>query len=257
MEAQDRGPGVQDALAAAARRAGLDRADGPVTTSSLLGAMGGVRGILEALVPGFAFVVLFATTSSLPIALGVSVAIAVVFVVARLVQRSPASPAIGGLLATLVSAALALFTGRAENNFVLGLVENAVYGGVLLVSVLVGWPLIGLAVGYLEGAGTAWRKDRRRFVAMQALTLLWVALFALRLAVQLPLYYSGQVELLGTFKLIMGIPLFAPLLVLSWLIVRAAFPPRQDTRKHDTPEHVAPKHDAATYEAPTHPESGS
>ncbi|HEY8588623.1 MAG TPA: DUF3159 domain-containing protein, partial [Naasia sp.] len=35
---------------------------------------------------------------------------------------------------------------------------------------------------------------------------------------------AGEIELLGTFKLIMGLPLFAPLLVLSWLVVRAAFP---------------------------------
>ncbi|WP_210505755.1 DUF3159 domain-containing protein [Naasia sp. SYSU D00057] len=230
MADEERTPGVQDAMAAAARRAGFDRADQPITSATLLGAMGGIRGILEALVPGIAFVVLFATTSSLPIALGVSVAIAVVFVVLRVAQRSPVSPAVGGLVATLASAALALLTGRAEDNFVFGLIQNAAYGGVLLVSVLVGWPLIGVAVGYLEGEGTAWRKDRRKFVAMQALTLLWVGLFALRLIVQVPLYYSGQVELLGTFKLIMGIPLFAPLLVVSWLIVRAAFP-----AKHDAP----------------------
>jgi len=230
MADEERTPGVQDAMAAAARRAGFDRADQAITTASLLGAMGGVRGILEALVPGVAFVVLFATTSSLPIALGVSVAIAVVFVVLRVAQRSPVSPAIGGLVATLASAALALLTGRAEDNFVFGLLQNAAYGGVLLVSVLVGWPLIGVAIGYLEGEGTAWRKDRRKFVAMQTLTLLWVALFALRLIVQVPLYYSGQAELLGTFKLIMGIPLFAPMLVVSWLIVRAAFP-----AKHDAP----------------------
>jgi hypothetical protein len=108
---------------------------------------------------------------------------------------------------------------------------------VLLVSVLVGWPLIGVAVGFLYGEGTAWRKDRRKFVAMQALTLLWVGLFALRLAVQVPLYYAGQVELLGTFKLIMGIPLFAPLLVLSWFIVRGAFP------EHHRTHHAAPSRD--------------
>jgi len=235
MEPDDRSPGVQDALAAAARRAGFDQASAPVTSRSLLVAMGGVRGVLEALIPGIAFVVLFATTSSLPIALGVSVAIAVVFVLLRAVQRSPVAPAIGGLVATLASAALALLTGRAQDNFVFGLLQNAGYGGVLLVSVLVGWPLIGLAVGYLEGEGTAWRKDRRKFLAMQALTLLWVALFALRLLVQVPLYYSGQVELLATFKLIMGIPLFAPLLVLSWLIVRAAFPSKHDAGKQAAP----------------------
>lgn len=233
---EDRAPGVEDAFASVARRAGLDRAAGPVTRHAVLDAIGGVRGVIEALVPGVAFVVLFALTN-LPIALGVSVGVAAVFVALRALQKSPVAPAVGGLLAAVVSAVLALITGRPEDNFVLGLLQNAAYGGVLLVSVLVGWPLLGLAVGFLLGEGTAWRKDRRKFVAMQALTLLWVALFALRLIVQVPLYYAGQVELLATFKLVMGIPLFAPLLVLSWLIVRAAFP------EHHRAHHGAPKSD--------------
>jgi hypothetical protein len=59
---------------------------------------------------------------------------------------------------------------------------------------------------------------------MRWLTLVWVAMFAARLLVQLPLYFSGNVELLGTLRLLMGIPLYAPLLVLSWLVVRAVFP---------------------------------
>jgi hypothetical protein len=214
------------ALAAAARRAGFGAvADGaPVTGRSVLDSIGGIRGILEALLPGVLVVLLFSFTSSLPLALGVSVGMAGLFVLLRVLQRSPVSPAVGGLVATVASAALALFTGRAEDNFVIGLLTNAVYGGGLLLSVLVGWPLLGLAIGFLYGDGTAWRRNRRRFRAMQWLTLMWVALFALRLAVQAPLYFSGQIELLGTFKLVMGLPLFAPLLVLSWLIVRAAFP---------------------------------
>lgn len=221
---EDRTPGVEDALASAARRAGFDRAGGPVTRRAVLESIGGVRGVIESLTPTFVFVVLFVVTSSLPIALGVSVGVAAVFVVLRAIQRSPVAPAVGGLLAAVASAVLSLITGRPEDNFVLGLVQNAAYGGVLLISVLVGWPLIGVAVGFLFGEGTSWRKDRRTFVAMQGLTLLWVGLFALRLAVQLPLYFAGQAELLGTFKLVMGIPLFAPLLVLSWFIVRGAFP---------------------------------
>lgn len=214
------------ALAGAARRAGFGAvADGEaVTGRTVLDAVGGVRGILEALVPGVLFVALFATTASLPLALGVSVGVSLLFVILRAVQRSPVSPAVGGLVATVASAALALFTGRAEDNFLLGILTNAAYGGGLLISVLVGWPLIGLAIGFLHGEGTEWRKDRRKFRAMQWLTLLWVGLFLLRLAVQVPLYSAGEIELLGTLKLIMGLPLFAPLLVVSWLVVRAAFP---------------------------------
>ncbi|BDI22848.1 DUF3159 domain-containing protein [Herbiconiux sp. L3-i23] len=222
----------RESLAEAARRAGFGQvADGgAVTGRGLLAAVGGIRGIAETLVPGLLFVVIYSITPNLPLALGVSVGSAVVFAIVRLLQRSPITQALGGLLGAVASAGLALFTGRAEDNFVLGLITNAAYGGGLLVSVLVGWPLIGLAVGYLFGEGTAWRRDRRKFRAMQLLTLIWVALFLTRLAVQLPLYLSGQVELLGTLKLAMGLPLFAPLLVLSWLIARATFAPTRTDR---------------------------
>lgn len=217
----------QQSLAEAARRAGFGQIAGGdgVTGRGLLSAIGGIRGVLEAVLPGVLFVVLFSTTQSLPWSLGISVGAAAVFTVARLIQRTPVTQAIGGLLAALASAGLSLFTGRAEDNFVLGLITNGGYAVGLLISVLVGWPLIGLAVGYLFGEGTAWRKDRRKFRAMQGLTLIWVALFGARLAVQLPLYLSGQIELLGTLKLIMGLPLYAPLLVLSWLMARAVFAP--------------------------------
>jgi hypothetical protein len=46
------------------------------------------------------------------------------------------------------------------------------------------------------------------------------ALFAARLAVQLPLYFAGKVALLGTIKLAMGAPPFVALLWVSYLIMR-------------------------------------
>jgi hypothetical protein len=50
--------------------------------------------------------------------------------------------------------------------------------------------------------------------------LVWVGFFALRLAVQLPLYYSGQVELLAASKVVLGAPAYAGLLVLTWVLLR-------------------------------------
>ncbi len=121
-------------------------------------------------------------------------------------QKSPPSAAIGGLVAAAAAAALALWTGRGADNFVPGLITNAVYGAVILVSALIGWSLIGLAVGFLMGEGTTWRNDRRKRRAYFWLGIAWAALFFARLAVQLPLYLAGDVTALGTLKLIMGPP---------------------------------------------------
>ncbi|WP_309064319.1 DUF3159 domain-containing protein [Microbacterium sp.] len=211
------------ALGAAARRAGLDPR-GESTHRVVWGAMGGWRGILESVLPSLAFVVLFTLRPEpLILSLGVSVGLAAVFTVVRLLQKSPPSAALGGLAAAGAAALLALWTGRGADNFVPGLITNAVYGTAMIVSALIGWSIIGLAVGFLMGEGTAWRADRRKRRAFFWLAIAWGMLFLLRLGVQLPLYLTDQVTLLGTLKLVMGLPLFAPMVAVTWLVVRALY----------------------------------
>lgn len=217
------------ALGGAARRAGLDPAETGATHKVVWSAIGGWRGILESVLPSLAFVILFTIAPEpLLLPLGVSVGLAAVFTIVRLIQKSPPSAAIGGLVAAAAAAALALWTGRGEDNFVPGLFTNAAYGTAMLVSALIGWSLIGLAVGFLMGEGTAWRNDRRKRRAFLWLGIAWAALFYARLAVQLPLYLAGEVTALGTLKLIMGLPLFAPLIAVTWLVVRALYPRTPD-----------------------------
>lgn len=213
------------ALGGAARRAGLDPAAGGSTQQVVWSAMGGWRGILESVLPSLAFVVLFTIRPEpLILPLGVSVGLAAIFTAIRLAQKSPPAAAIGGLVAAGAAAVLALMTGRGEDNFVLGFFTNAAYGSVLLISALIGWSLIGVAAGFLVGEGTSWRADRRKRRAYFWLGIAWAALFAARLAVQLPLYFAGDVTALGTLKLVMGLPLFAPMIAVTWLVVRALHP---------------------------------
>ncbi|GAA1912128.1 DUF3159 domain-containing protein [Microbacterium aoyamense] len=219
------------ALGGAARRAGLDPADGKSTGRVVWAAIGGVRGILESVLPGLVFVVAWTLTydpatkdANLPLSLGLSVGLAVVFTAVRLIQRQSAAAAIGGLVATGVAAALSLLTGRGEDNFIPGFITNIAYGSALLISAVIGWSLIGLAVGFLMGEGTAWRRDKRKRRVFFWLAIVWAGLFAARLIVQVPLYFAGDVTALGTLKLIMGLPLFAPLIAVTWLVVRALYP---------------------------------
>ncbi|MBF4560887.1 DUF3159 domain-containing protein [Microbacterium sp. VKM Ac-2870] len=212
------------ALGGAARRAGLDPARQSHTGHVVWAAMGGWRGVLESVLPGLAFVVLFTVTQNLVLSLVISVGTAAIFTVVRLLQRSPVSAALGGLIATAVAAALALWTGRGQDNFVPGLITNAAYGTAFLVSAVIGWSLIGLAVGFLMNEGTVWRIDARKRRVFFWLAIAWAALFYLRLAVQLPFYFADDVTTLGTLKLVMGLPLFAPLVAVTWLAVRAVYP---------------------------------
>ena len=215
---------IAQALGGAARKAGMDPAVEASTGHVVWHAMGGWRGVLESVLPGLAFVLMFTFTRDLLLSLIVSVGLAAVFTVVRLIQRSPLTAAIGGLVAAAAAAALALWTGRGEDNFVPGLITNAVYGSAFLISAIVGWSLIGLAVGFLMNEGTQWRADRRKRRVFFWLAIAWAALFFARLGVQLPLYFAGDVTTLGTLKLVMGLPLFAPLVAVTWLAVRALYP---------------------------------
>ena len=227
---EDRGdsptpPSFSESLSAAAQKSGFGQVtpgETP-TAGALLGAMGGVRGIVESLLPGFVFVFVYAITQETLPSVLIPAAIAVLFVLVRLVTRSPVMPALVGLLGIAVSAALAIFSGDAKENFVLGFWLNGAYVVALLVSLVARWPVIGIIVGLLRGEGSAWRDDKAKYRVAMVTTVLWTCLFAARLAVQVPLYYADQTQLLGGAKLIMGLPLYAATLWVTWLLVRAVY----------------------------------
>ena len=96
-------------------------------------AIGGVRGLVEAVLPGLVFVVAFVIfTPNLVIPLVASVVAALVLVVARLVQRTPVTQALGGLLGIAIGVVWAWTSGEAENYYAGGLLLNAGYLVVLL-----------------------------------------------------------------------------------------------------------------------------
>ena len=216
---------LRESLGQAVRRAGFGQvAPGEVpTAASLLKAVGGARGLVESILPGLGFLVVYTLTHELVASVLAPVVVAIAFVVLRLVGRTPATQAFAGVIGIGISAALALMTGRAEDNFLPGIIINVVSVAVLLASLAIRWPLIGVIAGLLTNEGTAWRQDRAKRRVLSLATWLWCGLFTLRLAVQLPLYLSGQTELLAATKLVMGVPLYAAMLWVTWLLVRAVY----------------------------------
>nr|WP_228497672.1 DUF3159 domain-containing protein [Frigoribacterium sp. VKM Ac-1396] len=189
----------------------------------MLTAIGGVRGLVESIVPGLGFVVVYTITRDVVPSVLIPLVLAVAFVVARAVQRGPVAQALAGVFGIALSAGIALLSGRAENNFVPGLIINAASLLAMLVSIAVRWPLIGVVVGLLTNDGTGWRADRAKRRVLVLATWLWAGLFAARLAAQVPLFLAGDVALLGTLKLVMGVPLYAGLLWVTWLLVRTVY----------------------------------
>ncbi len=188
-------------------------------TQEVVAAIGGIRGLVETTVPALAFLTVYGITQQLWWAVGLAVATSVAAIIIRAAQRVSVQPAVNGLVAVAISAALALWTGRAEDNYLIGLWGSAIYAVALSISLLVGWPAVGIVVGLLT-SDWSWRTQRRTKVAYMVLTLVWLGVFLARFLVQLPLYLDGNVAGLGITRIIMGTPMFALALVVTWVVVK-------------------------------------
>ena len=197
--------------------------------SQLAKALGGRRGILEGAVPTALFTVLFLTTDDLKLSLIISIAVAVVAVIIRVVQRSTIQFALNALFGIAIAA---VFAARAASGggtpedaarafFTPGIMYNAGYAALLIFTILIGWPLVGFLVGSVAGDPTAWHGDKPLVRLCSQLTWVLAAPCLLRVAVQLPLWLDHQVGWLGTSKILMGWPLqVGAFVVMGWLLSR-------------------------------------
>jgi hypothetical protein len=177
--------------------------------------------VAETALPAVAFVVAYtASSSDVRVSAIVAVVIAVGFAVARVVRRESPRNVVSGIAGVAFAAFVATKSGKAENFFLPGLLANAAYASAFLISIVVGWPLVGVIVGALDGEGNSWRGDPVRTRVFVLATWVWVVLFSLRLVVQLPLYLAGDVVALGVARTAMGLPLFALGLWLTWRLVK-------------------------------------
>ncbi|MBX3194257.1 MAG: DUF3159 domain-containing protein [Microbacteriaceae bacterium] len=219
-------PTFREAFQAAAQRSrlsGVNPGEAP-SGAVLLAAVGGIRGLIETILPPLGFLIIYTITHELlPSVLG-PVAIAIVFIAVRLAQRQPVTPAISGAIGIAISAVLAIVTGNAANNFLPGFVINGVAVVVLSVSLLVRRPLVGVVIGLLTG-DAHWRRDRAKLRVAYVTTVLWLLLSTLRLVVQVPLYLAELPDALAATKLLMGVPLYLGLLWATWMLARTAWRP--------------------------------
>src|SRR4051794_27651463 len=228
--------------------------------------------MLDATLPTVAFIIANAR-GGLQVGIWAAVIAALLLFLLRLIRRESVQQAVSGLFAVGVAVAIAAFSGQARNFFAFGIVRNAAFAVVLLGSIPLRRPLVGVIAeflapshlgamsshrvpglrgglrGGLQRAGTVlqpargepdpeaelhWREDRRLMRAYGWLTVLWGVTFLLRLLVQGVLYQANDVSLLGTMSIVLGLPLTAvDVLVTFWVIARL--------HRHRTPGQPAPE----------------
>jgi hypothetical protein len=216
-----------------------------VVRAQLATALGGRRGMLEAAVPTLAFTIVFLTTHDLRLAVVLSVATALVLLVVRAVQRSSVQFVMNSLVGIALGAFFAWRSARGGGNadeqalayFLPGLVYNAGYAVLMVLSTLVGWPLVGFMVGSVAGDPTEWHRDPQVVRLCRNLTWVLAGPCVVRLLVQLPLYLAGRaaadptgtIAALGVSKIVLGWPLqILALAGMAWLLSRNRTPVRDE-----------------------------
>ena len=191
-------------------------------------AVGGWRGITESVLPVVVFIGALALSGqNLKIAVIAALMVSAVAIVARLCQRQSLLQALAGGAITIISAALAWYNQDAGQFYAMGLLVNVVWLVVVLISMLMRYPLVGVIVAAVTGCGMDcgmdWRKQpgerRRRYYLA---TWLLAGMFSLRLIVEVPLYLAGASALtaLSIARLALGTPLFLLAVWLIWLLVQ-------------------------------------
>jgi hypothetical protein len=190
---------------------------------SMLASLGGVWGVLESSVPGIAYAVVYALTNKVFVSVYAAGTLSLIFIIAQVVRKRPLAQAIYGLLGIGLAAYLTLRNGddasHARDFFIPGLLTNVGYFACILLSIAIRWPIVGVLVGVFS-SGVQWRKDKHLVRRYSLITMIWVALFGLRLLVEVPLYLANAVVLLGFVKLVMGVPLYALSAWFTWLAVK-------------------------------------
>jgi hypothetical protein len=186
----------------------------------IMGAFGGKKGLIDSGIPSIIFLLTFNIRKDLQEALIASIAVSALLTIIRLAMRDTVQHAISGFIGILICAWFANRTGNPSDLYIPKLLTNLGYGTLYLVTNLAGWPILGLMLGPILGENLLWRNHPERKRAYIQAGWLWVGMFFTRIAVQYPIYKSGNLNLLGTVNLAMGYPLFIATAYGSWMILR-------------------------------------
>jgi Protein of unknown function (DUF3159) len=200
---------------------------------SLASLLGGGRAALDATLPVIAFTGGWLLTDR-SVLWGALSAVVVAGMVALWRLRSGRRPraVLIGILGVCASAAIAVYTGRPEDFFLLQILSNVASALVWAASIVLRWPLLGVVVGGVLGQKTRWRRDPALLRAYSRGSWVWVGQYVIRIAAFVPLWNGGQVAGLTGARIALSWPLVAACLAVSWWVLRRALPAGHPGLRH-------------------------
>lgn len=218
---------------AASEDARFDADGDPTREESLARLLGGGRAAIEGSIPPIAFLVAWLASGGelLTAVVWSLVASTATLVVAIVGRRKPRAVLIG-MLATIVAAMVAYYTGEARNFFLIQLLSNAASALAWAVSIIVGWPFLGVIVGGLIGTRTRWRKDPVLLRAYRRASWVWVMQYVIRVVVFSLLWWLDEATWLAIMRVALTYPLIVACVAVSGWVLFASIPkPHPGIRK--------------------------
>ncbi|MGH3950575.1 MAG: DUF3159 domain-containing protein [Pseudonocardiaceae bacterium] len=209
------------------------RADAP-ERESLGDLLGGRRGALDAGLPPVAFVVGWLLSGrSIGWGAGAAILVGALIGAIRLARDEKARAVVVSLAAVVLAAVVALYTGRAQDFFLIQLLLNVASALVWAASIVIRWPLLGVVLGGVLGQKTRWRRDPALLRAYSLASWVWVfGQYSVRVVVFGSLWWAGQVVWLGVARTVLSWPLVALTLGVSGWVLHRALPPDHPGVRH-------------------------
>ncbi|MER7718196.1 DUF3159 domain-containing protein [Streptomyces flaveolus] len=194
-----------------------------VTEAALFEAFGGVRGMVETVLPGLLFVTIFTINNDLHLSAIAALAVSLVLVVVRLVMKDTVKHAFSGVFGVAFGVVFAMMTDNAKNFYLPGMLYTLGLALAYIITTLAGVPLIGLILGPVFKENLSWRtRNPGRKKAYAKASYAWGLILLAKCAVLFPLYWWADTEQLGWVLVTLKIPPFLLAVWLTWVFLAKA-----------------------------------
>ncbi|MFD3626107.1 DUF3159 domain-containing protein [Streptomyces sp. NPDC058698] len=197
-----------------------------VTEAALFEAFGGVRGMVETVLPGLLFVSIYTINKNLHMSAIAALAVALVMVVVRLVRKDTVKHAFSGVFGVAFGVVFAMMTGNAKDFYLPGMLYTVGLALAYIVTAMAGVPLIGLMLGPVFRENLSWRtRNPGRKKAYTKASWAWGLILLAKSAILFPLYWWADTTQLGWVLVALKIPPFLLAVYLTWVFLAKAPPP--------------------------------
>ncbi|SDK30486.1 DUF3159 domain-containing protein [Streptomyces indicus] len=194
-----------------------------VTEAALFEAFGGLRGMIETVLPGLLFVTIYTINKDLHSSAIAALGVSLLLLVARLTRRDTIKHAFSGVFGVAFGVVFAMMTGNAKDFYLPGMLYTLGLALAYIITTLCGVPLIGLILGPVFKENLSWRtRNPGRKKAYAKASWAWGLILLAKCAILFPMYWWADTTKFGWVLVALKIPPFLLAVWLTWVFLAKA-----------------------------------